>query len=227
MGMSLTGNVIKNVFPPSVELKIYYMQCSQVVFTTSGFEPPFWPFGYARLILFPSSCCPMIFRKSQKTVSVYSRCLWNGIKNSGLSVFLPLPLILALQRLSTTFLHPTLFLARTHAWMTRFIFAVFFHWGDPILSRSRPTSYWQCWKFPINFRKVCLDSKRNFSPIWDVKQNCPMSSRTWYLHLKLWCYFSTSGETFGPNSCLRSPSKYMYRPIIKLDNTWNMYALLK
>jgi len=46
--MSIVGNMgvaIKNVLPPSVELKIYLhvIHCSQVIFTTSGLEPPFWP----------------------------------------------------------------------------------------------------------------------------------------------------------------------------------------
>jgi len=42
----------------------------------------------ARLVLFPSTCSPIIFRKSHQSVSVYSQSLRNGIKNSGLGVFL-------------------------------------------------------------------------------------------------------------------------------------------
>jgi len=69
--MSLAGNVgvaAKNVFPPSVELKIYYMLCSfqKLYLLLPVLSPHCGHLVGARLVPFPSSCRLIIFRKSAK-----------------------------------------------------------------------------------------------------------------------------------------------------------------
>jgi len=80
-GMSLAGNVgvaVKNVFPRSVELKIYYMLCiiHKLYLLLQVLSRHFGHLVGARLVLFSSPCSPIIFRKSHSSVSVYSQWLY-------------------------------------------------------------------------------------------------------------------------------------------------------
>jgi len=78
------GVAVKNVFPSSVELKIYYMLyiIHKLYLLLPYLSRHFGHLVGARFVLFPSSCSPIIFSKSRRSVSVYSQWLRNGIENS-------------------------------------------------------------------------------------------------------------------------------------------------
>jgi len=78
---STSWQINRSLVPRIRLISCHCIHCLQVVFSSSGFDPPFWP---SSLVLFPPSYSPILFRKIHRSVSVYSQWLRNGIENRGL-----------------------------------------------------------------------------------------------------------------------------------------------
>ena len=95
-GMSAAENVgaaVRSLFPTSAELKKYYMLYAvrKLYSLLPVLSRHIGHLVGAGLVLFSSSCSPVIFRKIHLSISVNPYRLQNGSEKSGLGVLLPPP----------------------------------------------------------------------------------------------------------------------------------------